>query len=661
MRVSTQLKWIAILLFALALPLHAQPSASLNLKDADIRTLIDTVSQVTGKNFVVDPRVKAKVTVVSSRPMEKEELYQVFLSILEVHGFAAVTVGEVIKIIPDVNAKQGPVPTVSAKRPGIGDELVTRVIQLNHVPAAQLVPILRPLVPQQGQLAAYAPTNVLLISDRAANIERLMQIVRRIDRADSEEIEMIALQHASATEVVRIITSLQQKDQKGAPVPGQPTLIADERTNSVLLSGDRPGRLRLRGIIAHLDTPLETGGNTQVYFLKYARAADFVPLLEGIATGQVAEKGKAAPQTSETRIQADEQNNALVITAPPDVQRELQAIIRQLDIRRAQVLVEGILADVSTDLATLLGVQWAVDGLTQDGQGPLVITNFPSNSVDVPGLIDGDDPLSTIPSGFTSVFGDIAGSFRWAGLIRALEGDAATNILATPTLVTLDNEEAEFVVAQEVPFLTGSFTGAGSEDPDDPFQTIERKDVGLTLKIKPQINEGNSVRLSIDQEVSNLAVAASAAVNASDLITNRRAVKTNVLVDNDQIIVLSGLIQEDFRDSVEKVPLLGDIPVLGHLFKVTDTQKTKNNLMIFIHPVILRDVETANVYTRAKYNLMRAQQIDADLDDRGVLRHPTGNLPEIEELITRLPPPSMAPDEGEAWSPGEGIPEADTP
>ncbi|MGB5305820.1 MAG: secretin N-terminal domain-containing protein, partial [Gammaproteobacteria bacterium] len=338
-----KITWLLLGWLACALPAHAE-TVTLNLKDADISALITTVAEVTDRNFIVDPRVKGKVTVISTRPMDSEEVYQVFLSILKVHGFAAVPSGEVIKIVPDVNAKQDAIPTASDKSPGRGDQMVTRVIQVDNVAAAQLVPILRPLVPQQGHLAAYPNTNVLIISDRANNVERLLSIVRRIDQVSDSEIEIIPLQHAAAAEVVRVLTSLTRARpaaSKGqAAASGGQVLVADERTNSVLLGGDRATRLRMRAIISHLDTPLDAGGNTDVIYLRYAEATALVETLMGV--GKIEEQqdaaGKARTSRSEFAIQADEATNALVITAPPDIMRSLKRVISQLDVRRAQVL-----------------------------------------------------------------------------------------------------------------------------------------------------------------------------------------------------------------------------------------------------------------------------------------------------------------------------------
>jgi len=629
----------ALLALWLALPVWAETKVTLNLEEANIRALINTVSEATGRNFVVDPRVKAKVTVVSSKPMAEEELYQVFLSILDVHGFAAIPAGDVVKIVPAVNAKQGSIPTVDGG-PG-GDELVTRIVQVEHVQAAQLVPILRPLVPQQGHLAAYGPTNVLVISDTAANVSRLATIVERIDRAKTSDIEVIPLDHASASEVVRIISSLQQERQRGG-APG-PTLAADERTNSVLLSGDQSQRLRIRGIIAHLDTPLEQGGQTRVLFLKYAQAEDLVPVLQGISESQQAKGGDTGGDGID--IQADKANNAVVITAPPDVQRNLASVVRQLDIRRAQVLVEAVVAEVSTDLTEELGVQFAVDG-TSGGEdaGPIGLTNFGGSGTSIVQLAQ--EPLS-IGSGAILGIGDLReGRTNFALLVRALAGDAATNILSTPTLVTMDNQEAEIVVGQNVPFVTGQFTTAVSNGGEpgagtNPFQTIERRDIGLTLKLKPQINEGDTIKLEIEHENSSLAATSQ---GASDLVTNKRSIDTSVMVENGQLIVLGGLIEDTFKDNVQKIPGLGDIPVLGHLFRFNRTTQTKQNLMVFIHPVILRDPATADAYTSRKYSYLRARQMEADLNERGLLEGAARRFPDLDDLITQLPGPQ--PQEG---------------
>ena len=627
-------KRIVVVLFCLAIMpglLFAQTGVTLNLKDADIQSFIETVAEITGRNFVVDPRVKAKVTVVSARPMDRDEIYQVFLSVLQVHGFATVQVGEVVKILPDVNAKQGPGNVTTTQNKGRGDELVTRVIRVENVAAAQMVPILRPLVPQQGHLAAYPDSNVLVISDRAANIKRLEKIIHRIDRPDVQEIEVVPLEHASATEVVRIISTLQGPAGQAGQVPGRPVLAADERSNSILLSGDNAARVRMRGLIAHLDTPLDGGGNTQVIFLQYAKAEELAPILQGISQFESTAEGGGGPAgngRSDVDIQADEGNNALIVTASPAKFDSIRRVVKKLDIRRAQVLVEAIIAEVSTDLSRELGAE-AFLVPTGDDAGPAISS---VNSGNLLGVLQ--NPFS-IGQGLSLGGADLNGNTQWGFLLRALEGDAATNILSTPTLVTLDNEEAEIVVAQNVPFVTGQFTntGSGSDTSVNPFQTIERQDVGLTLKITPQINEGSSVKLDIEQESSSL----SGSSVASDIITNERRIQTSVLVDDGEILILGGLTEDNNRDAVTKTPLLGDIPLLGHLFRSTTTSKVQQNLMVFIHPVILRDAESAILATDTKYNYLRARQLDSKIEERGLIKNSFAPYPELDELITQLP------------------------
>jgi len=633
-------------------PLVAQ-TVTLNLKDADINALIGTVAEVTGKNFIVDPRVKGKVTVISSRAMSAEEVYQVFLSILKVHGFAVVPSGEVMKIVPDVSAKQDSIPNVGDEEPGVGDEMVTRVVQVDNVAAAQLVPILRPLVPQQGHLAAYPETNVLIISDRADNVTRLVDIIRRVDKVSDSEIEVIRLEHASAAEVVRILNAISRTQPAAGKAPGAPgqAMVADERTNSVLLGGDRSERLRLRAIISHLDTPLERDGNTKVIYLKYARAADIVEVLRGVGKTQGEEgqaKAAAASIEKQLDIQADEATNSLVITAPPALMRSLEGVIRQLDIRRAQVLVDAIIAEVAERKVRELGVQWVV--FDRSGQtSPIGGTNFNNVGTNLVDIAQGviNQELVGLTPGLSFGIGKLGSdSLNFAAVLQALAGDGDTNILSTPSLVTLDNEEAEIIVGQNVPFVTGSFTSTGAAAGSvDPFQTIQREDVGITLKIKPQINEGNAMVMQVEQEVSSI----SSSGQASDIITDKRSIKTNILAEDGQVIVLGGLIEDRVRESEQKVPFLGDLPLLGYLFRAKQTNKDKVNLMVFIHPTILRDAGTADRYTSSKYNFIRGQQFETH-GGEGLPLMPEEvgpQLPQLQELL-ELPPPFEATPAGAA-------------
>ena len=642
-------------------PSVAAETVTLNLKDADIGALITTVAEVTHKNFVVDPRVKGKVTVISTRPMDSDEVYQVFLSILKVHGFAAIPSGPIIKIVPDVNAKQDSIPTVTDKNTGRGDEMVTRVVEVKNVAAAQLVPILRPLVPQQGHLAAYPSTNVLVISDRAANVERLVSIIRRIDQVSDSAVEVIPLQHASAKEVVRVINSLDRAAPGGAGkgpggLQGGAVLVADERTNSVLLGGDRADRLRLRAIIAHLDTPLDTGGNTSVVYLNYAEAKDLVQVLTGVGKKVAGSaQGKVSAPQGEFDIQADEATNALVITAPPDVMRTLKRVISELDVRRAEVLVDAIIAEVSMNTARELGVQWVFSGLNSgNGVSPVGLINFTNTGNNIADVINSAVDVvngGTLPTPAGNVLlggGKVqsGSNFNYLAVINMLASDSNTNILSTPTLVTLDNEEAEIIIGQNVPFVTGSYTSTGAgNNATNPFQTIQREDVGLTLKIKPQINEGDALKLNIEQEVSSIAPSVA---GASDIITNKRSIKTAVMVGDGNVVVLGGLIQKQTDQSVQKVPLLGDLPVVGALFRSKGGKVNKTNLMVFIHPVILRDSAVAEASTSSKYNYFRALQLKEGKDGVNLMPNERAPLlPKWGDTKALGQPPLEPPPESE--------------
>ncbi len=613
------------LLSAISSPVFSAETTTLNFKGADIQAVISTVAQATGKNFIIDPRVKGKVTLISNRPMGKGEIYKVFLSILEVHGFTAIPSGEAIKIVPDADAKHSSLPNASKRRPGRGDEAVTRVIEIEHVTAAQLVPILRPLVPPQGHLAAYPQSNVLIISDRAANIARLINIIKRIDQPSSGEIEIVRLEHAAASDLVRVLTSLQQQASKKGGQSSKPLLVADERTNSILIGGDRSKRLRLRAIISHLDTPSEVTGDTHVIYLRYAKAKDLVPVLTGVgdAKKKVGAKGKAPAAASNLafNIQADESTNALVITASPSVFRSLKSVISQLDIRRAQVMVEAIIAEVSSDRAAELGVQWLFDGSVSDN--PVGAINFGGSGTSISSLAAGTAAggggvgaaLASLGAGATLGFGQFTSdTFNFAGLVSALEGDGSTNVLSTPNLVTLDNQEAEIFVGQELSIPTGSFSSTGSSTTAvNPFTTFERKQVGIRLKVKPQINEGDAIRLDIEQTVDGVSAGAA---GAGDIVTSERSIKTTVLVDDGKLLVLGGLIKDDLVETEQKVPLLGDIPLLGMLFKYKSVKKVKTNLMVFLRPTILRTKNDNLNLTRSKYNFIRSKQLL--LDEEGV-------------------------------------------
>ncbi len=651
---------------ALALTLFSHLATAqmvtMNFKDMDIKILADTVAEVTGKTFVVDPRVKGEVTIISATPMDSKQVYEVFLSVLGVHGFSAVPSGNVIKILPDSLVKAENTPVLAEGEQRRSAEIVTQVIKVTQVSAAQLIPLLRPLVPQQGHLVAYPENNTLIISDTADNVARMEKIIRRIDKVNEEDIEVIVLEHATATEVARILSTLEQKTANTAnnggtpPLPNHaPGIVADERTNSILISGDKTTRLRLRTIISHLDTPIKAVGDTQVIYLRYARAKNLADVLRGISD-TIAKQAVATPQapvaaspavhsdTIKTTILADESTNSLIITAEPNVLKNLQAVISRLDVRRAQVLVEAVIAEISIDMAKKLGVQWAL--FSENGVSPVGVSNFTNSGVGIVDIASTAYQLRNNGTGTLSsenlngaTFG--LGRFGEAGLnfgilLQALSSDTNSNVLSTPSLLTLDNQEAEIHVGQNVPFVTGQYTNTGSNNAStSPFQTIQREDVGIKLKVTPQINEGNSIQLQIEQEVSGLT---RSTVTTADVVTNKRTIKTAVMVEDGKMVVLGGLISDDLQQVTQKVPVLGDIPILGSLFRSESVQKVKRNLMIFLHPVIVRDADSSAQVSQSKYNYMRAKQLEQKTETPSLLPNKeVPLLPNLNDFLITLP------------------------
>jgi general secretion pathway protein D len=627
-----------------------------NFKDADITQIAEAVVAATGKNFIIDPRVRAQVTMLSSTPMSPAAFYEAFLAILQVHGFIAVPAGDVIKILPDANARQIPSIDLPDHVSSTSDEIVTQVIDVKNVSAAQLVPILRPLIPQYGQLAAYPASNILIISDRAANVNRIIRIIRRIDQVGDQDVEVIPLQNASAAEIVRVINSLYQ-GQQATEGGTAAKVVADERSNSVLVGGDQSQRLRIRALIAHMDTPLEAGGDTQVRYLRYADAEKIAPKLKeqitGVAqaaAGAGGQGGAAASPLAQAEksamVWADTQNNALVITAPPKIMRTIMNIVDKLDIRRPQVLVEAVIVEVNMDKTESLGVNWAE---FSKGNGTIPAGSFvsPIGSAgtildlanDIVPLANGTATSATLPTGATLAVGRLsAGGLNFAAMLSALRGNSDTNILATPSTMTLDNQEAEIKVAEEVPFITGSFsnTGTAGNGAVNPFQTVQREEVGTILKVTPQIAaEGNSVVLKISIESSAVLPTS---VSTIDITTTKRTITTNVLIEDGGIVVLGGLIQDTHSKSGNAVPVLGSIPLIGELFKTRSTEHQKNNLMMFIRPKIVRDQTQAAYQTDSKYNYMIDQQKSYNRGERGEV------LPLLPfEAKPKLPPLPPAP------------------
>ncbi len=617
-----------------------------NFKDADITQIIEAVTMATGKNFIIDPRVRAQVTMLFSTPMTPDQFYQAFLAILQVHGFVAVPAGAVIKIVPDANMRQYAANDLPEHVSSSSDEMVTQVLSVQSVSAAQLVPVLRPLMPQNAQLSAVTGSNILILSDHASNVNRMMRIIARIDQTGSSDIDVIPLQSATAADTARVLTTLLA--QSGEAATGV-KVVADDRSNSILVSGDATLRLKIRTLVTHLDTPVDTGTTTVVRYLRYSDAEDLAGRLKeqlsgngssGSSTmnkllernnnqrqpqpdasgntpkpGAVGAVGAVGGDTGGSAtlslaggtatIWADKPTNSLVITAGQRTLRAVNAVIDKLDIRRAQVLVQAIIVAVSVDKEADLGVNWVVAGANNATLGGFISPIGGVSGIDLYNDIANPSNLATSqPTGTTIGIGKLTASgVNYAAILRALQSDTRTNIIATPQVVTRDNQEAKMEVAQEVPFLTGQYSttnGTGSA-----FQTIEREEVGTILTVTPTINEGDAVLLKLQIESSSLAGATAGAV---DLITNKNVITTSVLIKDGNTLVLGGLIEDNVQNSNNAVPLLGQIPIIGELFRTRNTSKTKTDFLIFLQPHILRDDRQAAIETDAKYNYLRDEQ-----------------------------------------------------
>ncbi|CAK1800191.1 Type II secretion system protein GspD [Vibrio crassostreae] len=606
---------------------------SASFKGTDIQEFINIVGRNLEKTIIVDPSVRGKIDVRSYDVLNEEQYYSFFLNVLEVYGYAVVEMDSgVLKIIKAKDSKTSAIPVVGDRDSITGDSVVTRVVTVRNVSVRELSPLLRQLNDNAGagNVVHYDPANIILITGRAAVVNRLAEIIKRVDQAGDKEIEVVELKNASAAEMVRIVDALNKTtDAKNTPAFLQPKLVADERTNAILISGDPKVRSRLRKLIEQLDVEMATKGNNQVIYLKYAKAEDLVDVLKGVSDNLQSEKQSSTKGSSSQRnqvmISAHSDTNSLVITAQPDIMNALQDVIAQLDIRRAQVLIEALIVEMAEGDGVNLGVQWGnleTGAMIQYsntgasiGQVMVGLEEAEDKTVDkVVTPSDGSKPYtvqeteqgdySTLASALAGVNGAAMSVVMgdWTALISAVATDSNSNILSSPSITVMDNGEASFIVGEEVPVLTGSTAGSSN---DNPFQTVERKEVGIKLKVVPQINEGDSVQLNIEQEVSNVL----GANGAVDVRFAKRQLNTSVIVQDGQMLVLGGLIDERALESESKVPFLGDIPVLGHLFKSTSTQVEKKNLMVFIKPTIIRDGMTADGITQRKYNFIRAEQL----------------------------------------------------
>ncbi|HYN12492.1 MAG TPA: type II secretion system secretin GspD [Burkholderiales bacterium] len=655
-------------------------TVTLNFVNADIEGVVKAVSEITGKNFVVDPRVKGTINIVSARPVPRAQVYEVFLAALRLQGYAAVEDRGMVRIIPEADARLHPGRTIGpSERPrGAGDraaagEIQTQVFTLKYESAAQLLPVLRPLIAPANPITVYPATNTLVITDYAGNLQRIARIIDSIDQPGGTDPVVIPLQHASALDVALMVNRLfadapQAAGAAGPDLSQRLSVVADARSNSLVARADNPSRIaRLRNLVAMLDSPTSAAGNLHVVYLKNAEALKVAETLRAIYLGESVPAAAPRPMTlplaatsaaapapgtapalpalpgpqavalSSGMIQADPATNSILINAPDTIYNNLRAALDKLDVRRAQVHVEALIAEITADKAAEFGVQWQdLSGAESSRTRGFGGTNFGGPGQNILGIVA--NPGS---AGRGLNIGVIRGTVTIPGvgevlnlgvLVRALETDSNANILSTPTLLTLDNEEARIVIGQNVPFITGQYALSGGATTPTPFQTVERRDVGLTLRVKPQISEGGTVRLQIYQEVSSV----QDSTNPAGVITNKRAVESMVLVDDGQIVVIGGLIQDSVRDGVEKVPLLGDIPVLGALFTYKTRSRAKTNLMVFLRPTVLRDAQSADSLTGSRYDYVLGEQYKAK---------PPSSPPLPDMEAPSLPPRKAAPAE----------------
>ena len=627
-----------------------------SFKDTDLKSFIETVGANLNKTIVMGPDVQGKVSIRTITPLNERQYYQLFLNLLEAQGYAVVPVeNNVLKVVKSGAAKTEPLPlTGEGYENYAGDEMVTRIVPVRNVSVRELAPVLQQMtdLDGSGSIVNYEPSNVIMLTGRASVVKRLTEVIQRIDREGNRTEEVIPLDNASASEIVRVLESLTRNSSENQPATLKSQIVADERTNSVIVSADPTTRDKMRRLIRRLDSEMERSGNSQVFYLKYSKAEDLVDVLKQVSGTLTSAKEEAESTTGSGRdvvsIAASKHSNALIVTAPQDIMQSLQSVIEQLDIRRAQVHVEALIAEVAEGSNINFGVQWMSKdtGFMQFANGTQIPIGSLSMAVSqakpqkgstvisengattINPDTEGDlSRLSQLLSGFSgTAVGVVKGD--WAALVQAVKNDSGTNVLSMPSITTLDNQEAFFMVGQDVPVLTGSAVG---ENNSNPFNTVERKKVGIMLKVTPQINEGNAVQMVIEQEVSKVE-----GQTSLDVVFGERKLKTTVLANDGELIVLGGLMDDQAGESVAKVPLLGDIPLIGNLFKSTADKKEKRNLMVFIRPTILRDGMAADGVSQRKYNYMRAEQIYRD--EQGLSLMPHTAQPVLPAQNQALPP-----------------------
>lgn len=675
----------------------ASDLVTLNFVNVDLDAVVGAIGQMTNRTFIVDPRVRGQITLATPKPVTREEAYRMLLSVLRLQGFAVVEDGKFAKVVPESDAKLQSGRVDAGGAGARGDQIVTQVFRLNYESAANLVPVLRPLISPNNTISAYDANNTLVITDYADNLRRIGRIIATVDVPGAVDLEIIPLKYATAIDMATLVTRLLEDGRaQGAPAGQRVTLLADQRTNSLLLrAASRLRAEQAKSLVARLDQPTQGNGNVNIVYLKNAEATKLAQLLRSILTadtsqiqsasstpslssntttgssgsttsGSTLTAGSAASpilggSTTNTSasgsgggmIQADPATNSLIITAPEPVYRNIRDIIEKLDVRRAQVFIETLIVEVTSDTAAQFGVQWLNLGGVGNTSGTSVIGGQVFNNAGT-SIVSAAQNLSTISSGLN--IGVVRGTITLPGigevtnlgfLARALESTGNANILSTPNIMTLDNEEAKAVVGQNVPFVTGTYTNtSGNSSTVNPFQTVERKDVGITLKVKPQVSEGGAVRMQIYQEVSSVADSSLSA----GLITNKRSLETNVIVDDGQIIVLGGLVEDKASNGIDKVPLLGDIPVVGSLFRSEKRQRTKTNLMVFLRPYVIRDGSASSSIVMDRYDYMRAVGHENAPKDHWLLPNmQTPDLAPLDAKGTVKPPASLiAPDKSAA-------------
>ena len=584
-------------------------SETINLRDADIRAFASDMARISNKTIVLDPRVKGAVTVVSNQDLSSGEAYAVFLSVLRVNGYSAIENNGVVKVVPESSGRQD----YSTNRDNI-DSLFTEVIRLKQANARTLAPLIKPLINKQGHIAAYEPTNSLIIADYIGNVTRIKKLIYDLDKDPADTFELISLENTSANEIARILGTTFGRSDQGKNFGA----MAIERSNSVLLRGQSGVIEQAKNVIARLDSATGSNSNLKVIYLKYAQAEDIKQILDEVALTLEKEINSSDSSLKKsTTISFHNDTNALVISAQPDIMKSLEGVIAQLDIRRAQVLVEALIVEISDNLAQELGVQFLFTG---DGENaPVVNQRFGTPSPDLVATVGSevieDSSISSTMrtragTSLLGMEGLSAGVARYraegnsfATILSMIGKDADSNVLSTPSIMTMDNEQSSIVVGQEIPITTGETLSSTN---NNPFRSIQRQEVGIKLQVRPQINEGNAVKMHINQEVSS--IFGPLGDMSTDLITNKRQIETTVLVEDGDTIVLGGLIDDDVQESVKKVPLLGDIPLLGRIFQSSSTSRTKRNLMVFLKPTIVRDAEDVRNISNRKYNYFEAIQ-----------------------------------------------------